>query len=127
MGEMMRRDFRVSFIHSEHDEREQDLILREFNHGPGIQRILIAATDRPGRWRRFPNGRFPNGIPVVNYDIPTTMEDYLQRVGRQRSRFGSHGVALNFVTNSDVRKMKDIEKHYHIQIEEMPMDIADLI
>jgi len=31
------------------------------------------------------------------------------------------------VTNNDVRAMKDIERFYHTQIEEMPMDIADLI
>jgi superfamily II DNA/RNA helicase len=54
------------------------------------------------------------------------MECYLHRIGRS-GRFGRKGVAINFVTNYDVRTMKDIEKYYHTQIEEMPMDIADLI
>merc|ERR1739848_661408 len=48
------------------------------------------------------------------------------RIGRS-GRFGRKGVAINFVTNNDVRTMKDIEKYYHTQIEEMPMDIADMI
>jgi len=48
------------------------------------------------------------------------------RIGRS-GRFGRKGVAINMVTNNDVRSMKDIEKYYHTQIEEMPMDIADLI
>lgn len=54
------------------------------------------------------------------------MENYLHRIGRS-GRFGRKGVAINFVTNNDVRAMKDIERFYHTQIEEMPMDIADLI
>merc|ERR1712059_31370 len=63
---------------------------------------------------------------VINFDLPQNMENYLHRIGRS-GRFGRKGVAINFVTNNDVRSMKDIEKYYHTQIEEMPMDIADLI
>lgn len=54
---------------------------------------------------------------VINYDLPQNMENYLHRIGRS-GRFGRKGVAINFVTNSDVRSMKDIERYYHTQIEE---------
>jgi len=63
---------------------------------------------------------------VINYDLPSNIENYLHRIGRS-GRFGRKGVAINFVTSADVRNMKDIESHYHTQIDEMPMDIADLI
>merc|ERR1739845_256676 len=63
---------------------------------------------------------------VINYDLPQNMENYLHRIGRS-GRFGRKGVAINFVTNNDVRAMKEIERYYHTQIEEMPMDIADMI
>merc|ERR1712039_76602 len=63
---------------------------------------------------------------VINFDLPSNTENYLHRIGRS-GRFGRKGVAINFVTNADVRTMKDIERFYHTQIEEMPMDIADLI
>lgn len=36
------------------------------------------------------------------------------------------GVAINF-TQGDVRFLKDIETFYDIQINEMPLDVADLI
>ena len=36
-------------------------------------------------------------------------------------------VAINFVTAEDVRMMRDIEQFYSTQIEEMPMNVADLI
>jgi len=61
---------------------------------------------------------------VVNYDVPQNTENYLHRIGRS-GRFGRKGVAINFVTQRDVRAMRDIERHYATQIEELPMDIAD--
>ena len=48
------------------------------------------------------------------------------RIGRG-GRFGRKGVAINFVTADDARILKDIEQFYHTQIDEMPMNVADLI
>merc|ERR1712227_974784 len=97
---------------------ERDLIMQEFRSGSS--RVLIT-TDLLAR-----------GIDVqqvslvINFDLPQKVESYLHRIGRS-GRFGRKGVAINFVTNQDVRMMKAIERHYHTQIEEMPMDIADMI
>mmetsp|Transcript_12531 Transcript_12531/g.21751 ORF Transcript_12531/g.21751 Transcript_12531/m.21751 type:complete len:394 (-) Transcript_12531:174-1355(-) len=117
-AEMTKRDFTVSTMHADLDQKERDLIMREFRSGSS--RVLIS-TDLLAR-----------GIDVqqvslvINFDLPQNMENYLHRIGRS-GRFGRKGVAINFVANSDVRTMKDIEKYYHTQIEEMPMDIADMI
>merc|ERR1719218_525393 len=116
--QMEKRDFTVSTMHADLDQKERDLIMREFRSGSS--RVLIS-TDLLAR-----------GIDVqqvslvINFDLPSNMENYLHRIGRS-GRFGLKGVAINFVTNNDVRTMKDIEKFYHTQIEEMPMDIADMI
>jgi len=116
--ELTRRDFTVSTMHAELDQTERDLVMREFRSGSS--RVLVS-TDLLAR-----------GIDVqqvslvINYDLPQSMENYLHRIGRS-GRFGRKGAAINFVTNSDVRCMKDIERYYHTQIEEMPMDIADLV
>ncbi len=48
------------------------------------------------------------------------------RIGRG-GRFGRKGVAINFITTEDHRTLKDIETFYNTQIEEMPMNVADLI
>jgi len=48
------------------------------------------------------------------------------RIGRG-GRFGRKGVAINFMTVDDRRTLKDIETFYNTQIEEMPMNVADLI
>jgi len=116
--QLSKRDFTISTMHAELDQKERDLVMREFRSGSS--RVLIS-TDLLAR-----------GIDVqqvslvINYDLPQNMENYLHRIGRS-GRFGRKGVAINFVTNNDVRAMKDIERYYHTQIEEMPMDIADLI
>lgn len=115
---MAARDFTISIMHAELDQKDRDRIMREFRSGSS--RVLIS-TDLLAR-----------GIDVqqvslvINYDLPANIENYLHRIGRS-GRFGRKGVAINFVTNSDARHMKDIENHYHTQIDEMPMDIADLI
>ena len=42
-------------------------------------------------------------------------------------RFGRKGVAINFITREDDRMLKDIEVFYNTQVDEMPMNVADLI
>nr|CAD7404186.1 unnamed protein product [Timema cristinae] len=63
---------------------------------------------------------------VINYDLPSNRENYIHRIGRG-GRFGRKGVAINFVTEDDKRTLKDIEQFYNTQIDEMPLNVADLI
>jgi translation initiation factor 4A len=51
---------------------------------------------------------------------------FLSSIGRG-GRFGRKGVAINFVTDEDRRTLRDIEQFYNTQIQEMPMNVADLI
>jgi len=112
------RDFTVSALHGDMDQKERELIMREFRSGSS--RVLIT-TDLLAR-----------GIDVqqvslvINYDLPKDRENYIHRIGRS-GRFGRKGVAINFITGDDVRQMRDIEQFYNTQIEEMPMNVADLI
>jgi translation initiation factor 4A len=53
-------------------------------------------------------------------------QNYIHRIGRS-GRFGRKGVAINFVTNEDVRLLRELEQFYNTQIEEMPAHVADLI
>eukprot|EP00088_Acartia_fossae_P033967 TRINITY_DN34848_c0_g1_i2.p1 TRINITY_DN34848_c0_g1~~TRINITY_DN34848_c0_g1_i2.p1 ORF type:complete len:416 (-),score=128.73 TRINITY_DN34848_c0_g1_i2:46-1293(-) len=115
---MHQKDFTVSAMHGDMDQKERDVIMREFRSGSS--RVLIT-TDLLAR-----------GIDVqqvslvINYDLPTNRENYIHRIGRG-GRFGRKGVAINFVTDDDKRSLQDIEKFYNTQIDEMPMNVADLI
>uniref|UniRef100_A0A8C7X0T6 RNA helicase n=1 Tax=Oryzias sinensis TaxID=183150 RepID=A0A8C7X0T6_9TELE len=115
---MHARDFTVSALHGDMDQKERDVIMREFRSGSS--RVLIT-TDLLAR-----------GIDVqqvslvINYDLPTNRENYIHRIGRG-GRFGRKGVAINFVTEEDKRILRDIETFYNTTVEEMPMNVADLI
>merc|ERR1712200_218197 len=115
---MQQRDFTVSAIHGEMEQKERDVIMREFRSGSS--RVLIT-TDLLAR-----------GIDVqqvslvINYDLPNHRENYIHRIGRG-GRFGRKGVAINFATEEDWRVLRDIEQYYNPSIEAMPMDVADLI
>ena len=116
--QMQERDFTVSCMHGDMDQRERDIIMREFRSGSS--RVLIT-TDLLAR-----------GIDVqqvslvINFDLPTNRENYIHRIGRS-GRFGRKGVAINFLTEGDVRYLRDIEQFYNTEITEMPMNVADLI
>merc|ERR1711935_1170624 len=112
------RDFTVSALHGDMEQKERELIMREFRSGSS--RVLITSD------------LLARGIDVqqvslvINYDLPKDRENYIHRIGRS-GRFGRKGVAINFVVADDARVMREIETFYNTQIEEMPMNVADLI
>jgi len=53
-------------------------------------------------------------------------DNYIHRIGRS-GRFGRKGVAINFLRYDDMNMMRDIEKFYCTQIEELPQNINDLL
>lgn len=115
---MIEANFTVSSMHADMDQKQRDQIMKEFRSGQS--RVLIT-TDV---WAR--------GIDVqqvslvINYDLPNNRELYIHRIGRS-GRFGRKGVAINFVKNDDIRILRDIEQYYSTQIDEMPMNVAELI
>jgi translation initiation factor 4A len=110
--------FPITCIHGDMEVRERMERMKAFRKGE--TRVLIS-TDLLAR-----------GIDVqqvslvINYELPPQMDNYIHRIGRS-GRFGRKGVAINFLTQGDVRYLKDIEQFYNTQIEEMPLDVADLI
>ena len=149
-NKMRQANFTVSAMHGDMPQKERDAIMAEFRSGDS--RVLIA-TDiwgrgidvqqvRPSlRLRSAPPASAaalhppclspaPAPLPqvslVINYDLPNNRELYIHRIGRS-GRFGRKGVAINFVKSDDIRILRDIEQYYSTQIDEMPMNVADLI
>jgi len=56
---------------------------------------------------------------VLNFDMPKDIHTYLHRIGRS-GRWGRKGVAINFVTRRDYRRLKEIERYYDTTILELP-------
>ena len=115
LHEMMTKEgFAVCCIHREMTKQERADTITQFRQGN--YRMLISSNITA------------RGIDVqqvntvINFDIPRSVDVYLHRIGRS-GRWGRKGVAINFVTKTDVRQMRYIESHYKTNIEEMPEDL----
>merc|ERR1712196_207354 len=112
-------NFTVASIHGDMPQKERDTVMQQFRSG---QSKVLISTD--GVWGR---GMDVQAVSlVICYDLPNSREGYIHRVGRS-GRSGRKGVAINFVKNDDIRILRDIEQYYSTQIDEMPMNVADLI
>jgi len=114
---MTEANFSVSFIHSDITNKEREETMSAFRNGK--TRVLIS-TDLLSR------GIDVQQISVViNYDVPYDIANYLHRIGRS-GRYGRKGVAINFITKYDHKKIKDIEDFYNTNMEEMPENIQSI-
>jgi translation initiation factor 4A len=110
--------FPVCQIHSSMEKEDRDKSYQAFKTGQ--QRILISSNVTA------------RGIDVqqvstvINFDIPKDVHTYLHRIGRS-GRWGRKGLGINFLTRRENRKMKEIEEHYHTQIEEFPSNWASFV
>jgi len=112
--DVMKEDgFPVCCIHSKMDKFTRDKLFTEFKNGSA--RVLISSNITA------------RGIDiqqvscVINFDIPNDVHTYLHRIGRS-GRWGRKGTGINFITQRDIYKLKEIEKYYSTQIEELPID-----
>lgn len=116
-GELITRELTISAMHGDMDAVQRSVLMKEFSSGSS--QVLIA-TDLLAR-----------GIDVrhvslvINYDLPTSPEKYIHRIGRG-ARFGRKGVLINFVTADDIPILREIEQFYSTQMEEMPMNVAGM-
>ena len=112
----MREDkFPVCCIHSYMDKSEREKSIAEFRSG--IARVLISSnvTARGIDIQQVST--------VINFDIPKDVHTYLHRIGRS-GRWGRKGTGINFITRRDVTILKEIEKYYATQIEELPANFS---
>ena len=60
---------------------------------------------------------------VINYDMSSSTDAYLHRVGRA-GRFGTKGLAISFVANDDDEKVwKETQERFEVSIEDLPETI----
>jgi len=115
---LLNQDFPVLTIHGEMPSGERKDIMERFKKGEA--RILLT-TDLLAR-----------GIDVqqlslvINFDLPIENETYIHRIGRS-GRYGRKGIAINFMTDRDTYRMKEIETFYNTKIEEMPGNFIDYL
>lgn len=108
---MIEDKYPVCCIHSAMEKEERTKNYDEFRNG--LYRVLISSNVTA------------RGIDiqtvstVLNFDMPKDIHTYLHRIGRS-GRWGRKGVAINFVTRRDFRRLKEIERYYDTTICELP-------
>lgn len=108
-------NFPVCYIHSKMGGAEREYAFKEFR--TGAARVLISSNVTA------------RGIDiqqvsvVINFDLSRDIHTYLHRIGRS-GRWGRKGTGINFVTKRDVYTLREIERYYATQIEELPANFS---
>ena len=111
-------NFTVSFIHGGLTSEEREITMKDFRKG---RTKVLLTTDLLGR------GIDVQQVSVViNYDIPSKVESYIHRIGRS-GRYGRNGVAINFITYYDRKRLTNIEQYYNTEVQPLPADIGSLV
>jgi ATP-dependent RNA helicase DDX3X len=96
------KGFPACSIHGDKSQREREDALRTFKRA--ITPVMVA-TDVASRGLDI-----PNVTQVINYDLPTNIDDYVHRIGRT-GRAGNTGSALSFVNEKNsgiIRELRDL-------------------
>lgn len=101
---LINQNFPATSIHGDRTQRERERALEMFRSGSTPIMVATAVAAR--------GLDIPNVTHVVNYDLPTDIDDYVHRIGRT-GRAGNTGVATSFFNRGNrniVRELYDILK-----------------
>ena len=99
-------------FHSDLEQPEREMILREFKN----KKInMLIGTDVLSR------GIDVEGISLVlNYDVPPDPEDYVHRIGRT-ARADTTGTAITFINERDQNRFRSIEDLIGNEVTKLPL------
>ncbi|XP_043280913.1 ATP-dependent RNA helicase p62-like isoform X1 [Venturia canescens] len=86
-------------MHGDKSQQERDYVLREFRNKKGS---ILVATDVAARGLDVDDVKY-----VINFDYPSSSEDYIHRIGRT-GRSESTGTSYAFFTPQNGRQAKDL-------------------
>jgi superfamily II DNA/RNA helicase len=112
------KNYAISTIHGGMSQLKRNKILDNFRKASS--RILIA-TDVLSRGIDIQQVSL-----VINYDLPIRIESYIHRIGRS-GRFGKKGIAINFMTIDDIKKMETISKNFNASITALPNNLNEVL
>lgn len=96
---LYQRGFPTSSIHGDKSQREREDALKMFKSG---RTPILVATDVAARGLDI-----PNVTQVINFDLPSQIDDYVHRIGRT-GRVGNVGHALSLINEKNKNISKDL-------------------
>jgi len=115
---LINQNFPATSIHGDRTQRERERALEMFRNGrcPILVATAVAARGLD----------IPNVTHVVNYDLPTDIDDYVHRIGRT-GRAGNTGIATAFFNRGNrgvVRDLIDLLKEANQEVPAFLENIA---
>jgi ATP-dependent RNA helicase DDX3X len=115
---LINQSFHATAIHGDRTQKERERALEYFRNGrcPILVATAVAARGLD----------IPNVTHVVNYDLPTDIDDYVHRIGRT-GRAGNTGIATAFFNRGNrgvVRDLIDLLKEAHQEVPSFLENIA---
>ena len=115
---LINQNFPATSIHGDRTQRERERALEMFRNGrcPILVATAVAARGLD----------IPNVTHVVNYDLPTDIDDYVHRIGRT-GRAGNTGMSTAFFNRGNrgvVRDLIDLLKEAHQEVPSFLENIA---
>ena len=98
--ELAQKGYEVDALNGDLTQQQRNFVLKKFREAK-LQ--LLVTTDIAAR------GLDIEGVThVISFDIPRSPVDYIHRIGRT-GRAGQTGIAITFVTESEIDKLRNIE------------------
>merc|ERR1719208_190756 len=108
---LYREGFPVTSIHGDRTQKEREEALRRFKSG---QTPILVATAVAARGLDIPNVKH-----VINFDLPSDIEEYVHRIGRT-GRMGNLGLATSFFNDKNRNLAKDLVELILESSQELP-------
>ena len=113
------RGHRAEAIHGGMSQVQRDRVMQAFRSG---HTELLVATDVAARGLDIPSVSH-----VINYDLPSSLEVYVHRIGRT-GRAGREGAAITIVEPREQRLLRSVEQHTKASITIAPVpSLGDLL
>ncbi len=118
VGTLNAHGYRAEALHGGMVQKQRDRVMAQFR---GAKTDLLVATDVAARGLDIDHLSH-----VVNYDVPSSPEAYVHRIGRT-GRIGRNGVAITLAEPREHRQLRNIEAFTRQKIEVMSVPtVADL-
>jgi len=115
---LTKRGYGVNALHGDMSQLQRTQVIKRFKKK---EFSVLVATDVAARGIDV-----SDATHVVNFSLPDDQESYVHRIGRT-GRAGKEGIAITFVTQSDLRRLRMTAHKYKFELHALEVPKIDAI